>query len=161
MNAKKIFKAVLGIGTLVGTACIAYQTGYQDGRYRQFQEEDDDDFFDDEFYFRSHSEEENQDEPEQNVSNNMEETEENSRFKPLSEVKVDSLSAVALNYALLIICQKKYIHNKILRENLDIDDVEADKILDAFEKAGYVSEKDNNSGRTVYVSYTDYGKLCR
>ena len=41
MNAKKIFKTILGVGTLVGTAYVAYKTGYQNGKDTKLSESDD------------------------------------------------------------------------------------------------------------------------
>ena len=156
MNAKKIFKTILGVSTLVGTAYIAYQTGYQDGKMHHLHELLDDDDFDDISDSESHADEK-QPESEPEDSDKYQET---SRFKQLSEIDVEGISAAELSHALLIICQKTYIQNKILRDNLYIDDAEADKILDAFEDAGYVSEKNSSSGRKVYVNYSDYEKLC-
>ena len=59
MNARKIFKAILGVGALAGTAYVAYKTGYQDGKNANlpenhetdnFNDIDDSDDSDDDFY---------------------------------------------------------------------------------------------------------------
>ncbi len=153
MNAKKTFKTILGVGTLVGTAYVAYQTGYQDGRIHHLHEQlDDDDNSDSENHTK-----ENQTESEPEIPDEYQET---SRFKLLSEIDIGDISIVELEYALQIIRDKTYIFNKTLRDYLGIGSEEADKILDIFENAGYISQKDNHSGRKVYVSYSDYEKLC-
>ena len=46
MNAKKIFKTILGVGTLVGTAYVAYRTGYQNGKDAKLPEKSGTDEFD-------------------------------------------------------------------------------------------------------------------
>ena len=46
MNAKKIFKTILGVGTLVGTAYVAYKAGYQDGKDAKLPEKSEIDDFD-------------------------------------------------------------------------------------------------------------------
>ena len=82
MNARKIFRAILGVGTLVGTAYVAYQTGYQDGKIHHLHELLDDDDFDDISDSGSHAEE-NKTESEPEFHDEYQET---SRFKQLSEL---------------------------------------------------------------------------
>ena len=163
MNAKKIFKAILGVGTLVGTAYVAYKTGYQNGKDAQLpeksetnefdgtgDEDDDSDNTDEDSDFLNDAEK-ILIEPKPEVFDTFEET---SRFKLLSEIDIGDIYIAELEYALQIIC------DKTLRDYLGIGSEEADKILDIFESAGYISQKDNHSGRKVYVSYSDYEKLC-
>ena len=165
MNAKKIFKTILGVGTLVGTAYVAYRTGYQNGKDEKLSEkskndefdgtgdEDDDSDADSDFL---NDAEKIPCKPEKEVSDTSEET---SRFKLFSEIDIGDISIAELEYALQIICDKTYIFNKTLRDYLGIGGEEADKILGIFENAGYISEKDNHSGRKVYVNWKDYKKL--
>ena len=160
MNAKKIFKTILGVGTLVGTAYVAYRTGYQNGKDAKLPEKSETDEFDDT------GDEADSDflndaekipcKPEKEVSDTSEET---SRFKLFSEIDIGDISIAELEYALQIICDKTYIFNKTLRDYLGIDGEEADKILTIFENAGYISEKDRHSGRKVYINWEDYKKL--
>ena len=166
MNAKKIFKTILGVGTLVGTAYVAYRTGYQNGKDAKLPEKSGTDEFDgtgdedddsDEDSDSLNDAEEIPCEPEPEVPDISEET---SRFRLFSEIDISDIYIAELEYALQIICDKTYIFNKTLRDYLGIDSEEADKILDIFENAGYISQKDNHSGRKVYVSYSDYEKLC-
>ena len=169
MNAKKIFKTILGVGTLVGTAYVAYKTGYQNGKDAQLPEKSETDEFDGTGDEDDDSDNTDEDsdflndaekfpiEPEPEVSDISEET---SCFKLLSEIDIGDIYIAELEYALQIICDKTYIFNKTLRDYLGIGSEEADKILDIFENAGYISQKDNHSGRKVYVSYSDYEKLC-
>jgi len=240
MNAKKIFKTILGIGTLVGTAYVAYKTGYQEGKDAQLSEksetdefdstgdEDDDSDSDDaneDSAFLNDTEEilcepeskipdtsekiscskcfsdENPDfvndveeisiEPESKVSDTSEETshskcfsdenpdfvnnaeiipckselevpdtsEETIRFKRFSEIDIGDVFIGELIYAVQVISRKNYIFNKTLRDYLFIESEEADKILTILENIGYISEKDNHSGRKIYINWEDYKKL--
>ena len=165
MNAKKIFKTILGVGTLVGTAYVAYRTGYQNGKDAKLPEKSGTDEFDgtgdedddsDEDSDSLNDAEEIPCEPEPEVPDISEET---SRFRLFSEIDIGDIYIAELEYALQIICDKTYIFNKTLRDYLRIDSEEADKILDIFENAGYISEKDNRSGRKVYINWEDYKKL--
>lgn len=165
MNAKKIFKTILGVGTLVGTAYVAYRTGYQNGKDAKLSEKSGTDEFDgtgdedddsDEDSDSLNDAEEIPCEPEPEVPDISEET---SRFRLFSEIDIGDIYIAELEYALQIICDKTYIFNKTLRDYLRIDSEEADKILDIFENARYISDKDNRSGRKVYINWEDYKKL--
>ena len=165
MNAKKIFKTILEVGTLVGTAYVAYRTGYQNGKDAKLPEKSGTDEFDgtgdedddsDEDSDSLNDAEEIPCEPEPEVPDISEET---SRFRLFSEIDIGDIYIAELEYALQIICDKTYIFNKTLRDYLGIDSEEADKILDIFENAGYINEKDNRSGRKVYINWEDYKKL--
>ena len=156
MNAKKIFKTILGVGTLVGTAYVAYRTGYQNGKEAKLPEKSETDEFDDTDDEDDSDADEIHCESETKLSDNFEEI---SCFKHFSEVDILDISVTELEYALQIICDKTYIFNKTLRDYLGIDGEEADKILTIFENAGYISEKDRHSGRKVYINWEDYKKL--
>ena len=160
MNAKKTFKTILGVGTLVGTAYVAYRTGYQNGKDAKLPEKSETDEFDDTGDEDDDSDADDTDEThcesETKLSDNFEEI---SCFKRFSEVDIFDISVTELEYALQIICDKTYIFNKTLRDYLGIDGEEADKILTIFENAGYISEKDRHSGRKVYINWEDYKKL--
>jgi len=156
MNAKKIFKTILGVGTLVGTAYVAYRTGYQNGKDAKLPEKSETDEFDDTGDEDDSDADEIHCESETKLSDNFEEI---SCFKRFSEVDIFDISVTELEYALQIICDKTYIFNKTLRDYLGIGGEEADKILTIFENAGYISEKDRHSGRKVYINWEDYKKL--
>ena len=162
MNAKKIFKTILGVGTLAGTVYVAYRTGYQNGKDAKLPEksendeaddEDDDSDADSDFL---NDAEEIPCEPESEVPDTSQET---SRFKHFSKVDIGNVYIGDLIYAIEVISKKNYIFNKTLRDHLFIESDEADKILTILENAGYISKKDNHSGRKVYVNWEDYKKL--
>ncbi|GEM_PF-6980890 len=169
MNAKKIFKTILGVGTLVGTAYVAYRTCYQNGKDAKLSEKSETDEFDgtdedddsdsddtDEDSDFLNDAEEIPCQPEPEVSDTSEET---SRFKHFSKVDIGNVYIGDLIYAVEVISKKNYIFNKTLRDCLFIESDEADKILTILENAGYISKKDNHSGRKVYVNWEDYKEL--
>ena len=165
MNAKKIFKTILGVGTLVGTAYVAYRTGYQNGKNAKLPEKSENDEFDGTGDEDDDSDEDSDSlndteklpcEPEPEFPDTSKET---SRFKHFSKVDIGNVYIGDLIYAVEVISKKNYIFNKTLRDHLFIESDEADKILTILENAGYISKKDNNSGRKVYINWEDYKKL--
>ena len=76
-------------------------------------------------------------------------------------IHVENFPKEKLSLAFLTVCVKENISNKALRDELALDFDTAEKLLEAFEQAGYVSERNSHYVRKVYVTLADYTNLCR
>ncbi|MCM1530470.1 MAG: hypothetical protein NC093_10815 [Alistipes sp.] len=150
MNVKKIIKGVVGLGVVSGIAYLAYKVGEGCGeineRFRDVNEENDispDDEEDFNFY-------DNMDEPDDGCISPYH-TEKGKYFR-LGDIDTASWDKDFLATVLLHIKMNPHITNKELRDFYEITKDEAEEILDLFEKAGYVSEKNSNYRRRVLVN---------
>ena len=147
MKAKKFITSIAKVTVVSGIAYLAYKLGESHGKEQEYQKhiEEYDDFEDDIYTEGEPYEPENSE----------------NRFQSLDSIHVENFPKEKLSRVFLTVCVKENISNKALRDELALDFDTAEKLLEAFEQAGYVSERNSHYVRKVYVTLADYTKLCR
>ena len=176
MNAKKIIRGVMGLGTIAGVAYLAFKLGESNGeiieRFREKygDDEDDngitDDDDDDEYRFYD-----NMDEPDDGciapaphedywlyeydkfLTEGYDENCDNGDhfFTRLRNIDSEGIPMNGLFKSVFFITKYSRISNKKLRDELDVSFDEAEHILNVLETAGYVSVRDDRYSRKVYI----------
>lgn len=183
MNVKKIFKGVIGLGTVVGVAYAAYKLGECNGEINEHfrdkygdDEPDEDDEDLDNYYGTCFDPK--YDEPDdgclapanefkkysvddfKNITNYKETDYRKRNFVPLSAVQ--SVPESTAKTLLLDSVKRGYITNKRIRDTLGIGYETADEIISEFQNAGYVSSEQGENHRfSVLITLSDYVELIR
>lgn len=163
MNAKKMIKGIVKLGIVSGIAYLAYKIGECNGehneRVHQLANVDDVEI-DDEFDF---------DEPDDGCISAYQDYKlmEYDKFDTigydencdngdhlytrLRNLDTKGFSTKDVIKAAFTVMDDAYVSNKKLRDEVGISMSDAENLLDIFEAAGYVSEKDDRYRRKVYI----------
>ena len=132
MKAKKIIGSIVKLTAVSGMAYLAYKFGEYHGKEQEHQKHIDE-YCD----------------LEDNIYTEGEPYE--PHFKPVSG-HVDGVTNEMMNQAIMLACARNAVSNKAVRERLNVDFDTAEKVLEAFEQAGYVGEAN--------LHLSDYPELC-
>ena len=165
MNISKIFKTVVGIGTVSGIAYLAYKVGEANGEINERYREDDVEHIEDKFTYdvlddgciapaREYT---------------MADLEEISSFERKSTnssefLPIESITSIPVEKArslLLFGVTKGFISNKLVRDIFSVDFDKAAEIISEFQKNGYIGEKAGNYRYPVKVRFHDFVDLLK
>ena len=140
MKAKKILVHIAKLTAVSGLAYLTYKIGEYHGKEQEHQKQLADYCdFQDNIYAEGEPYE--------------------PRFKPISK-HIDGVTNEMMNQAVMLACARNAVSNKAVRERLNIDFDTAEKVLDAFEQAGYVGEENLHHIRKSNLALSDYPELC-
>ena len=165
MKFKKIIKGIIGVGVVGGVAYLAYKVGECSGEMNErihkladteddaeensvpydYDEPDDGCIAPHEDYRLWEADKFDTEGYDENCDNG------DHFFTRLRNIDSDRFSTKDIMRAVFIIMDSDRISNKKLREELGISLSEAEIMLNIFEAAGYVSERDDRYVRKVYI----------